>query len=417
MISLLKIKPYGRLFVSYGISSLGRWFDMTAMLVLFGFIWQADPLTMAFIPIAYALPPVLFSQFAAVWIDKFNKIRLMQAADAAVALLSIALIFAPGTHTALLILLLRACFSVVHFPAQQSLVKEVVPAQLIVKAVTLNGAVNEAAKIIGPFLGGALTAAFSPLLCIAFNAAAHLLSAFLLQPAVKSAGAPLPPFGKETSAFWKDWKEGWLFVFQRRALWFSMFFGLLSLFAIHMVDIQITVLLRNTAPEQPELVGWIMGASGAGALLAMIILQRLKEIRTYGTCFGSSMLLTGLGFGGIGLFHQGLPSYLPIISGFTAGIGVGIFSVTIGAVLHRETTSAAIARVSGIYNSLSSFIVLTAPLAGGMLVSVFSPAAIFSAVAAALLFLGITGIVVQQRLWSAPAGKSASRQTRASSAE
>ncbi|SDO24701.1 MFS transporter [Alkalicoccus daliensis] len=416
MKALLKNKPYGRLFVSYAISSLGRWFDMVAVMILFGYLWQAEPLTIALIPIAYALPAVVFSQFAAVWADKINKIRLMQSADAATAILTAGLIFAPGPPEALLILTLRACFSVIHFPAQQSLVKEIVPENLIVKAVTLNGSVNEASKIIGPFLGGALAAGFSPQLCIALNAAAHLFSSMILHPAAKTAGAPSASSIKQFS-FWENWKDGWLYVVRHRPLWLSISFVLAALFFLQMVDVQIAVLLRNTAPGQPELIGWIMGSSGTGALIMMILLQRLKEIRLYGIFLGCSMLLLGAGFGGIGIFHQGMPVLFPVICGFAAGLGVGIFSVTIGAVLHRETSEASITRVSGIYNSLSNSVVLAAPLAGGVLTGIFSPVYVFLAVASALLFLGSLGIAFQKIFFAPPDHKTSFSSREAASGD
>jgi MFS transporter, DHA3 family, macrolide efflux protein len=54
--TIWKNKIFVRLFGSYSISMLGHWFDMVAIMVLFGYVWQADPLLLAFIPIAYALP-------------------------------------------------------------------------------------------------------------------------------------------------------------------------------------------------------------------------------------------------------------------------------------------------------------------------------------------------------------------------
>lgn len=399
MLTLLRRPLYRRLLFSYGISSFGRWFDLVAMMIIFGYVWEADPLIIALIPVAYAVPGVLFSQFAAVWADRVNKVRLMQAADIGTAFLTIGLIFAPGAPSALLLLFFRACFTVVHFPSQQALVKEVVPAEFVVKAVTLNGALNEASKIAGPFLGGAVAAAFSPQICLAVNAAAHFFSAAVVHKAGAKAGAPVSQAVEIRSPFWQNWKEGWKFLLQRRALWLSIGFLMPGMFAVQMVDIQIPVILRQIAPQQPELIGWIMGASGAGALIMMTLLQRLKSIRAYGKLLGVSMVFLGAGFGGITFYQAEMSFLIPILCGLMTGFGVGVFSIVIGALLQQETTEDTISRISGIFNSLSNTVVLAAPITGGVLMGMFPPVYVYLCVSGVLILLGISGILLQKKLW------------------
>ncbi|WP_413378778.1 hypothetical protein [Alkalihalobacillus sp. 1P02AB] len=38
--TLWDIPGYSRLFASYGISIVGQWFDMLAVMIIFGYIWQ-----------------------------------------------------------------------------------------------------------------------------------------------------------------------------------------------------------------------------------------------------------------------------------------------------------------------------------------------------------------------------------------
>ncbi|MCR6112545.1 MFS transporter [Bacillus sp. A301a_S52] len=400
--SLWKNNAFICLFASYATSMMGRWFDMVAILMLFGYIWDVSPLIMAFIPIAYALPNALLSQFAGIIADRFNKVHLMIYADIGTALLTIALAFTPFPWLALLILLLRATLTVIHFPAQQALIKHIVPEKLLVKAITMTGTANELTKIIGPLAGGALGAVFSPRLCILINALAYLISAIIL---IRMDKKSFPRDNieaksvKQSETFWASWRDGWQTVLTNRRLTVSFLFALLAMTAIQLVDVQLPVLLREFAPDQPELTGWIMAAAGAGAAVMMIILSQRQRTLHYGINLGGSLVLIGCGFGGMSLIYEGMPSYLPLSFGFLAGLGVGLFTVSTSYILQKESTEKTISRISGIYSSLSGFVVLLAPLIGGLLVHLWGASPVYQGVAVALMLIGSTGFLCHKLLW------------------
>ncbi|WP_163579746.1 MFS transporter [Gracilibacillus saliphilus] len=400
--SIWKNNTFMRLFSSYSVSMLCRWFDMVAVMILFSYVWEADPFIIALIPVAFALPHALFSQFFGILADRFNKVKLMLVADVSTAILTLFLFMAPNPWIALPIIMLRATLTVIHYPAQQALIKNIVEEKLIVKAVTLNGSVDQLSKIIGPFLGGALASAFSPELCILFNAVAYALSAFIMISVLKKGKidiqSNLEGESSDTS-FWQSWREGWSTVFKSRILLVSITFSLLSFIVIQMVDAQIAVLLREIAPSRPELVGWLMGAAGAGAFVILLIMNRFNKIQTYGLFLGGSALCIGIGFGGMGFLYAGVPNYIPISLGFVAGLGVGLFSFGINLVLQKESTNENIGRVSGIFSSLTSLMVLVAPLVGGILVRVISVTVVYQFIGLSLFAIGITGIIFRKALW------------------
>ncbi|MGP4072717.1 MFS transporter [Piscibacillus sp. B03] len=400
-LSIWKNKTFIRLFSSYSISMLGRWFDMVAIMILFSYVWRTDPLIIALIPVAYALPQALFSQFAGILADRFNKVKLMLTADIFTAFLTFALFLTPGPWIALTILLIRATLTVVHFPAEQSLIKHIVHEKLIVKAVTMNGTVDQFTKIVGPFLGGALATAFSPQLCILFNAIAYVISAFILVTLLKKdpTQEQTNEVKKDKKPFWESWREGWSALLSSRILVVSIAFSLIGFTAIQMVDVQFSVLLREIAPDRPELVGWIMGSSGGGALTIMLILNRFEELRGYGWILGSSVLLIGVGFGGAGFLTTGISSIIIIALGFIAGVGVGLFTIGLNVILQRETNIENIGRISGIFSSLTSVMILVAPIIGGALVSIIGVSSVYQFIGVSLTFIGLIGIIFRNRLW------------------
>jgi MFS family permease len=132
-----------------------------------------------------------------------------------------------------------------------------------------------------------------------------------------------------------------------------------------------------------------MGASGLGAVLMILVLNRFSTLNNYGILIGLSMLLIGTGFGGLGFLREGFFLLLPVFLGISAGLGVGLLSITFQYLIQKETTEKEIGRVSGIANSLISMTVLVSPLVGGMLVQHFGVAVICIACGGFLILFGL----------------------------
>ncbi|WP_167553134.1 MFS transporter [Evansella clarkii] len=387
-------KIFMKLFASYSVSMLGHWFDMVAIIILFSYVWQASPLVIALIPVAYALPQVLLSQFAGVLTDQYHRVKIMLVSDSVTAVLTLLLFFTNSPWPALILLALRSAVNVVHSPAQQGLIKLVVDEKLIMKAVTLNGTVNQMSKIIGPFAGASLAGFLSPKFCILVNAAAFTISALILLTIVLNKKmiretAMVQEKGEQKEGFWSSWLEGWKIVLKSRILFISLISIVIGFIAIQMIDIQFPVLFREIAPDLPELTGWLMGASGLGAVLMILVLNRFSTLNNYGILIGLSMLLIGTGFGGLGFLREGFFLLLPVFLGISAGLGVGLLSITFQYLIQKETTEKEIGRVSGIANSLISMTVLVSPLVGGMLVQHFGVAVICIACGGFLILFGL----------------------------
>lgn len=234
--SIWQNKIYMRLFASYSVSMLGHWFDMVAIMILFGYVWQAEPMLIALIPVALALPQALLGQFSGVIADKFDKVKLMMAADFLTAALTFILLLAQNPWIALVILSLRSVVNVIHFPAQQGLIKQVVDENLMLKAVTLNGIVNQLGKIMGPVIGGGIAGLFSPQLCIFINGVAFILSALILLSIILqnklTATVNEQSEQAEAKSFWAAWRDGWRIVLKSRILLVSFSLSILGMIGV-----------------------------------------------------------------------------------------------------------------------------------------------------------------------------------------
>ncbi|MBM7838754.1 putative MFS family arabinose efflux permease [Alkalihalobacillus xiaoxiensis] len=399
--SLWQVHGFNKLLISYSISTIGQWFDMIALMVIFGYIWQASPFMLALIPIAYALPKVLFSQFAGVFAERVNKLKLMAGADLLTVPLTIGLFFAPSPVIALILLSLRASVTVVHYPAQQSLVRELVPSSLRIKAVTWIGGVNQAAKIIAPLAGGALLAFTTPHLLLLLNASAFFLSALILLSITKSyrptKQAQASKQESDAPPFFTQWRRGWVVLFRNKLLLWPLLLMLIGISAIQLVDSMFPVLFRELLPNRPEVLTWLITSIGLGALLMMTFLNRFKAFNRPLIWVCLAKLLIALSFLGLGFLQAGFSIYLLLLLGVLCGFGTGIALILSSYIIQTIPAENEVSLVAGIFETLTSASVFMSPLLGALFVSAIGVQPAFALCGILLILFASGGGIISNR--------------------
>lgn len=401
--SIWKNKTFIQLFIAYSIATIGSFFDMMAVILLFSYVWYAEPWVIALVPVAYALPHALISQFIGIFVDKYNKIYIMLFADIITVCFTLVLVIIESPWLALFILLLRGAVSTVHFPSQQAIIRKIVNEEHLLKAVTIGGAVNQFSKIIAPFIGVTIATIFSPKASFFIYVIALMISIAILYP-LRHVDKSGDTFEKtvvqtEKASFMRSWKEGWKVLFQSKIFFASFLFVLIALSALQLVDVQFTVLFRQVYPDNPNVIGWAISSIGAGAIISMFFLNRLKDIKKYGVFLSCSVFIVGFGIGLISLLQKGSHFIWPIIFAFFIGVGTGLFSGVHSYILQKESPDGKVGQMSGMYNSLSGFVILTAPIIGGILVQNFGVFNVFQYVGIVIIIIALIGLLFQKRLW------------------
>ncbi|PWK14317.1 MFS transporter [Tumebacillus permanentifrigoris] len=388
-------KPFQRLFISYTFSTLGDWFDMMAMTVMIGYVWNSDPMILAMVPLTFAVPGLLFGQIAGVLADRWPKLRLLIVMDILSAGLTVALMFAPNVYVLLALLTLRSCAGTFHYPAQQALTRLLVAKEELLKATSLNGIVNQVGKVLGPVLGGTLVAVFSPQACMLVNAVSFALSAMILltvgRVEERRSSEVQSEAGAEASepklSFGQEWKAGWSMVASNRVLLNWLVFGLVASAALQLGDFQIPVVFREYDATRTDLFGYAVSSIGVGSVISIALLSRRKEIKSYGWLFGAT-----------GLLRPGMAWWMIIVVALIGGLGNGLTMTGTNYVMQKETPPEAIGRVSGIMNSMFSVVLIVSPLTGGVLVRTFGASPTFQGIGMFLVVMGVVGILVD-RVW------------------
>ena len=140
--------------------------------VQFAVIWwltvqTGSAITLTVASIISFLPNLLLGPFAGVWIDLYNRGKVMIAADGLVALSSVILGAAflimdiPPVWFIYTVLFLRGLGNTFHSPAIQSAIPLLVPAEMLTKAGGWGNLVSSISNMLGPVLGAALMGVFS----------------------------------------------------------------------------------------------------------------------------------------------------------------------------------------------------------------------------------------------------------------
>lgn len=400
--SLLHNKVYIRIYTAYATSTFGDWFDALAIQVLVGYRWQASPLMLALIPVSLALPGILLGSVAGVAADRLNKLRLMRICDLFTAILTVLVLFAPNMAWLLPLLMLRAAISTLNVPAQASLTRSIVHEDQLLQATSLNGFVNQGSKIAGPLIGGFALTLLTPQWCILLNSGMRLCSFLLLltikhiHPVNETREVDVQP---EQISMRTMWKEGWSFMLRSKLLLNTMLYGLIGTLAIQVIDFQFTSLFRLISPNNESLLGWMVAASGAGAIAAIMVMNKTNGEKGYGWRMGSGGVLIGIAIGGLGMLQPG-GSIIPVLLlGVVLGIGNGVFIITFNYCLQKETPPHMTGRVIGIQNTLHSVLMIGAPLLGGILVQGSGPARIFLIFGTVVALVGVGGILLNRVWW------------------
>ena len=293
----LKYRNYRLFFGGQIVSLIGNWMTSiaTSWLVyrLTGSAWM-----LGIIGFAGQIPAFVLAPFAGILVDRVNKHRLLVITQslAMVQSFSLAALTLSGHATidALIFLnVLDGIITAFDMPLRQSFVVEMIEKKEdLGNAIALNSSMVNAARLIGPSLGGIVIAAAGEGWCffldgMSFLAVIAALLAMKVRPAPERKRHPGGPLA--------EMREGWDYA--TGSIPIRRIIALLAL--ISLVGVPYTVLIPLYAGKilhgGPHTLGLLMTATGTGALTAAIWLASRKSVLGLGRVIPLSAAAFGLG--------------------------------------------------------------------------------------------------------------------------
>ena len=268
--------------------------------------------------VSSSLLPLFFLSLAAgALADMFDRTKLMLTAQgimggsaAAMAVITYLDMMTPGLLLGLGLLL--GAGLALNIPAWQAMVPDLVPRGLVASAVALQSAAFNAARAVGPAVGGFILVAYGAAAGFGINALTYVVVIAVLLVIGPQLVARQPDRMSMGSAISQGLR------YARFTPEFRSLIGLVSLFAATSAVIQAVLPVHTVTLGGAEAVyGILLGAMGAGALIGAVMRQRLLTKIT-----SSSVPYTITAFGICGIVLGVAPN---VIVAFVAMLAVGFF--------------------------------------------------------------------------------------------
>jgi MFS family permease len=293
MMRALRHRNYRLFFSGQLVSLLGSWMTQIATTWLV-YRLTGSPLMLGAVGFAGQIPAFLLSPVAGVWVDRLPRHRLLVVTQVLAMLQSLGLAFLTLTghidiRHIVVLMIFQGLINAFDMPARQAFVIELVEDKAdLSNAIALNSSMFNIARLLGPSIGGLLIAAVGEGWCFLIDGVSYIgVIGCLLAMRV-------PKFEKlEHEAPLQQLVEGWRYAFG-----FPPIRSILLLMAgMSMVAMPYAVLMPVVAAKVlhggPSTLGWLMAASGLGALTGALRLAARDSVRG----LGKLIPLCTVGFG------------------------------------------------------------------------------------------------------------------------
>lgn len=399
-IPLLKNRQYLSLLGSQIVSNLGDWLTMLAILTLIGLKWEATPWQITGATLCMLVPMLFGGPLAGLLADRVERKKIMIISDISRIFIVGGLIFVQEIWQLYMLLAVKSAFDVMFSPAKSGKIKEIVPGAQIEQAVSYSAIIEQGSKIVGPALGGLLTAAFGVQACFLVNACTFLISALFLFNVPGRSQTPAGEqtdggkrTGQEKESFLGNLAEGLRGITSIPVIAYGLLALSLVMLVLQIADSQTIVLFREIEGLPSNLLGWCIALSGVGTLLAALLVRVLKAWTPLGK-MGVGAALMGILFFVAGVLAEyesfsGIGILMMLACFLLVGLGAGMTFIPFQIELQKRTPERMTGRVFGTVNSVLSVSSLIGPVIGGYLVTAFGAVTAFEMSGLLVAFFGI----------------------------
>ncbi|HZQ24788.1 MAG TPA: MFS transporter [Terriglobales bacterium] len=304
LLRALGYRNYRLFFSGQSISLIGTWMTRVATSWLV-YRLTGSAMLLGIVSFSGQIPTFVLGPFAGVWVDRWNRHRTLVVTQVlsmlqSFALAALALASMITIHEIVLLSLVQGAINAFDMPARQAFVVQMVEnREDLGNAIALNSSMVNLARLLGPSIAGVVIAAVGEGWCFLVDGISYI--AVIISLLLMLIAIPQPV--KPRRAILQELAEGWGYAFQSvpiRSI-------LLLLALVSLVGMQYTVLMPIFAAKVlhggPHTLGFLMGASGVGALAGAMSLAARKNVLGLGRVVPTAAALFGAGLIGFGFSH------------------------------------------------------------------------------------------------------------------
>lgn len=269
-----RVPNYRRFTSGQALSLVGSWTETIAQAVLVLSLTRS-PLVLGVTTAARFLPVLLFTPYAGLIVDRHDKRRTLMATQILLAAVSLAVGVSVLLHTIAVWQIVAAAvafgvLTALDNPARMALIPELVGADLLRSAVTLNSIFANVGRAIGPVVAAVLVSTVGVGWCFTVNAASFLLVVVGLLSLRSDQLHPARSVRRSRGQM----REG-----LRYALGDADLIGPLLMMAFvgtftYEFEVTIPVFTASSLDAPAAAYGWLTAAFGGGAVITGVVLIR-----------------------------------------------------------------------------------------------------------------------------------------------
>ncbi len=292
----LESRNYRLFFAGQAISLIGTWMTQVAMIWLVYHLTNSA-LLLGVVGFSSQIPSFVIGPFGGIFVDRWNRNRILVTTQILAMIQSLALAVLALTGMIqiwhiILLSIFQGFINAFDAPARQAFVTEMIEKKEdLGNAIALNSSMFNGARLVGPAIAGLVIASVGAGVCFLIDGLSYVaviasLLAMKLKPRKITA---------QTPNIWQRLKEGFIYAFSfppiRAILLLLALFSFMGMPYMVLLPIFATKILDGDA----ETLGFLMTASGLGALMGGIYLISRQSVIGLGKVIAFSPAVLGIG--------------------------------------------------------------------------------------------------------------------------
>jgi MFS family permease len=298
----LRSRNYRLFFAGQTTSLIGTWMTRLATSWLV-YRLTGSAVLLGTVSFCSQIPMFFLAPISGVWVERWDRQRTLVVTQALSMAQSFALAALTLTGTIriwhlVVLSLFQGVVNAIDMPARQAFVIEMVERREdLPNAIALNSSMVNATRLIGPAVAGLVIAAIGEGWCFLVDGISYIavIGSLVAMRFTRTA------IRRPATNAWHELAEGWRYVIASKPIR-SL---LLLLALISLVGMPYTVLMPVFADRilhgGANTLGFLMAASGVGALVAALLLAARRTVVGLGIWIGSSAAMFGLALVGFAL--------------------------------------------------------------------------------------------------------------------
>jgi MFS family permease len=343
----LRNRNYRLFFFGQTASLVGTWMQVVAMSWLVYHLTNSA-LLLGLVGFFSQIPAFFIAPFAGVFIDRWNKHRILVITQILSMLqaLALAVLTLTGTINIWHIVALSLSLGFVNafdMPARQAFVVEMVEKRSdMPNAIALNSAMVNASRLIGPAVAGILVALVGEGYCFLINAISFMaVIAALLAMKIKK----FQPARSGKNVL-NEVREGFRYAFGSTPIrWLLILLGIISIAGMPYA-VLMPIFAKDILKGSSYTLGFLMASSGVGALIGGIYLAARKTVLGLGKILAAAAAIFGAG---LILFGISKILWLSLAMMVFTGFGMLINIAAVNTILQTITEDDKRGRIMSFY--------------------------------------------------------------------